>query len=96
MEKLTFKDLEDKYLQEDVSSTNVGQWDGISELYSSSAQEKLLNTPELVKLYISKWGLYSSSAEKKLLNTPELVELYINKWKLYSSSAEKKYLTLPN
>jgi len=40
---------------------------------------KLLNTPELVEKYITRWRLYSDSA-MKLLNTPELIEKYITKW----------------
>ena len=76
--KNEWKKLADKYLQQDKEQT-IKVWNKIEELDLDSA-EKLLNTPELVKLYISKYSLYSSSAEEKLLNTPELVKLYINKY----------------
>ena len=71
-------------------------WKNVEELFNSSikklssysAEVKLLSTPELVKLYISKYELYSDSAVK-LLSTPELVKLYISKYRLYSDSAVK-------
>jgi len=85
--KNEWKKLADKYLQQDKEQT-IKVWNKIEELDLDSA-EKLLNTPELVKLYISKYRLYSSSVENKLLNTPELVKLYISKYYLCSSSAEK-------
>ena len=56
------------------------------ELYSESAEIKLLTTPELVLKYIEKYELYSESAEK-LLSTPELVLKYIEKYELCYESA---------
>lgn len=80
--------LADKYLQtEEKQTQNVNVWDKKSEL-SSSSEEKLLNTPELLKLYISKYRLYSSSTKQKLLNTPELVKLYISRYGVSDSIRE--------
>jgi len=71
-----WQDLANKYLQEESQTLDV--WDRKTELCSDS-EIKLLNTPELVKLYISKYELCSDS-EIELLNTPELVKLYISKY----------------
>ena len=78
--KQGWQELADKYLQEKNKQTqNNVVWDKVSKLYSDSAAIKLLNTPELVKEYISKYRLYSES-EIKLLTTPELVKEYISKY----------------
>ena len=83
-DKKEWQELANEYLQKEKKQTNNNNvWDGVSEL-NQSPEEKLLNTPDLVKLYISKWELYSSSAEK-LLNTPDLVKLYISKWGINNS-----------
>jgi len=75
-----WQDLANKYLQEEEQTLDV--WDRKTELCSSSSEIELLNTPELVKLYISKYDLFSDSSEIKLLTTPELVKLYISKYGL--------------
>ena len=53
--KVDWNVLNDKYCKEENVNDKI-VWDGVSELYSDSA-EKLLSTPELVKEYISKWGV---------------------------------------
>ena len=53
--KVDWNVLKDKYCKEENVNDKI-VWDGVSELYSDSA-EKLLSTPELVKEYISKWGV---------------------------------------
>jgi len=71
-------------------------WKNVEELFNSSikklssysAEVKLLSTPELVKLYISKYRLYSDSAVK-LLSTPELVNLYISRYSVSKDLFEK-------
>ena len=74
---MDWNELKNIYLKEE-KATSQEIWNG-EELSSSSAEIKLLSTPELVKQYISKYRLYSS-AEIKLLSTPELVKQYISKW----------------
>lgn len=54
--KISWQELADTYLQEEKQEETLEKWDRVSEL-SSSAEEKLLNTPELVKMYISKHGI---------------------------------------
>ncbi len=53
----TYKELQDKYLKEDLEDKQLKVWDGVSELYSSSSEIKLLSNPKLVEQYISKWGI---------------------------------------
>ena len=63
--KNEWKKLADKYLQQDKEQT-IKVWNKIEELDLDSA-EKLLNTPELVKLYISKYGI-NGNLKKVIIN----------------------------
>ncbi len=56
-------DLKEKYCKEENKDNDLDSWDGVSKLSSDSAM-KLLNTPELVEKYITKWSLYSDSVVK--------------------------------
>ena len=54
----TYKELAKKYnISKENSPSKIEEWDKVSELDSSSTEIKLLNTPELVELYISKSGI---------------------------------------
>ena len=54
----TYKELAKKYnISKSKKALNNNEWDKLTKLYSSSSEEKLLNTPELVELYINKWEL---------------------------------------
>ena len=63
--KNEWKKLADKYLQQDKEQT-IKVWNKIEELDLDSA-EKLLNTPELVKLYINKYGI-NGNLKKVIIN----------------------------
>ena len=69
----TYKELADEY-----NFANKLKEEGLNKQNKLSEEEqlKLLNTPELVELYIDKHRL-SDESELKLLNTTGLVELYI-------------------
>ena len=73
----TYKQLKKKYCEEKKQTSKV--WNG-EELFLASEQIKLLSTPELVEMYITKYRLWSASSEMKLLSTPELLEMYIAKY----------------
>jgi len=59
-----FGDFSNDVLKDEEQTIEV--WDKVSYL-SSSSEKKLLTSPELVKLYISKWGI-SNNIKKIIRN----------------------------